>query len=68
MDGGLDRGNWGHHLPGWVACMNIERQREYREYVCSNRDKEEQEVREKMGRRVIVAGRIERVKRRIESS
>jgi hypothetical protein len=48
--------------------MNIERQREYREYVCSNRDKEEQEVREKMGRRVIVAGRIERVKRRIESS
>jgi len=40
-----------------------ERQRASREYVCSNRDKEEQEVREKMGRRVIVAGKIERVKR-----
>jgi putative transposase len=40
-----------------------QRQRAYRECVCSNRDKEEQEVREKMGRRVIEAGRIERVKR-----
>jgi hypothetical protein len=29
------------------------RQRAYREYVCSNRDKEEQEIRERMARGVI---------------
>ena len=34
-----------------------QRQRAYREYVCSDRDKEEQEIREKMGKGVIgVAG------------
>ena len=33
-----------------------QRQRAYREYVCSNRDKEEQEIREKMGEGIIGAG------------
>jgi hypothetical protein len=32
-----------------------QRQRAYREYVCSNRDKEEQEIREKMAKGAIGA-------------
>jgi len=34
---------------------NGARQRAYRKYVCSNRDREEQEIREKMARGVIGA-------------
>jgi putative transposase len=37
-----------------------ERQRAYREYVSSNRDKEEQEIREKMGRGIIGAERFQK--------
>jgi hypothetical protein len=36
-----------------------QRQRACREYVCSNRDKEEQEIREKMAKGIIGAVRFE---------
>ena len=50
-DGVTDR----HELYDAMGKQNGTRQRAYREYVCSNRDKEEQEIREKMARGVIGA-------------
>jgi hypothetical protein len=47
-DGLTDR----HDLYEVMGKGPFQRQRAYREYVCSNRDKEEQEVREKMVRGV----------------
>jgi putative transposase len=44
-----------HEIYDAMGKENGARQRAYREYVCSNRDKEEQEIREKMGRGVIGA-------------
>jgi len=38
----------------WRYAEDI-RQRAYREYICSNRDREEQEIRERMARGVIRA-------------
>ncbi len=50
-DGVTDR----HEIYDAMGKENGARQRAYREYVCSNRDKEEQEIREKMARGVIGA-------------
>jgi putative transposase len=50
-DGVTDR----HEIYDAMGKENGARQRAYREYVCSNRDREEQEIREKMGRGVIGA-------------
>ena len=48
-DGLTDR----HDLYGVMGKGPFQRQRAYREYVCSNRDKEEQEIREKMAKGAI---------------
>jgi len=45
-DGVTDR----HKINDSTGKENGARQRAYREYVCSNRNKEEQEIREKMAR------------------
>ena len=50
-DGVTDR----HEVYDAMGKESGARQRVYREYVCSNRDKEEQEIREKMARGVIGA-------------
>jgi hypothetical protein len=50
-DGLTDR----HNLYEVMGKGPSQRQRAYREYICSNRDKEEQEVWEKMVRGVIGA-------------
>jgi hypothetical protein len=45
---------------------SFQRQRAYREYVCSNRDKEEQEIREKMAKGAIgAAGFQEQMDKRV---
>jgi putative transposase len=43
----------GHEIYEAMGKENRARQKAYREYVCSNRDREEQEIREKMARGVI---------------
>jgi putative transposase len=53
-DGLTDR----HEVYEAMGKDQTQRQRAYREYVCSNRDKEEQEIREKMGRGIIGAERF----------
>ena len=55
-DGLTDR----HEVYEAMGKDQTQRQRAYREYVCSNRDKEEQEIREKMGRGIIGAERFQR--------
>jgi putative transposase len=50
-DGVTDR----HEIYDAMGKENGARQRAYREYVCSNRDREEQEIRKKMARGVIGA-------------
>jgi len=50
-DGLTDR----HDLYKVMGKGPAKRQRAYREYACSNRDKEEQEVREKMAKGIIGA-------------
>jgi len=50
-DGLTDR----HEIYEGMGKDQTQRQKAYREYVCSNRDKEEQEIREKMGRGIIGA-------------
>jgi putative transposase len=50
-DGLTDR----HDIYEAMGKGQSQRQKAYREYVCSNRDKEEQEIREKMGKGVIGA-------------
>jgi putative transposase len=50
-DGVTDR----HEIYDAMGRESGIRQRTYREYVCSNRDREEQEIREKMARGVIGA-------------
>ena len=50
-DGVTDR----HKIYNAMGKENGTRHRAYREYVCSNRDREEQEIRERMARGVIGA-------------
>ena len=50
-DGLMDR----HEVYDAMGKENGIRQRAYREYVCSNRDREEQEIRERIARGVIGA-------------
>ena len=54
-DGVTDR----HEIYDAMGKENGIRQRAYREYVCSNRGREEQEIREKMARGVIGAERYQ---------
>jgi len=54
-DGLTDR----HEVYEAMGKDQPQRQRAYREYVYSNRDKEEQEIREKMGRGIIGAVRFQ---------
>jgi hypothetical protein len=42
-----------HEIYEAMGKDQTQRQRAYREYICSNRDKEEQEIREKMGKGII---------------
>lgn len=42
-----------HEIYGALGKDPSQRQKAYREYVCSNRGREEQEIKEKMGRGII---------------
>ena len=48
-DGLTDR----HEIYETLGKDPFHRQKAYREYICSNREREEQEIREKMGRGII---------------
>lgn len=64
-DGLTDR----HEIYDAMGKDSIQRQKAYRDYVCANRDREEQEIREKMGKGIIGTEEFSRkiVKRVVDS-